>query len=204
MKISRDSVAREREESAKETGALLKSQCTKSHWQPLIKGSYRGKGEQTWVLWGETGVCGPGERPEGIITRIPELSPSLTPQHHLLQWTIPILRVSAWGIAIAPASGLPVILLWGAHTMLRGHLPVLGSRGPGRLRRCQWLSCVASELVAIPPNFLWTWLASLIGGSVAPVTPPCIGGSGRTQDRMRFVDLRQGPVLYLPPSLTSE
>lgn len=50
--------ARERSESARNPGTLLKGQHTKSSLQSLILGSSRGRTEWTRVNSGEIGVCG--------------------------------------------------------------------------------------------------------------------------------------------------
>ena len=56
---------RERGECARDTGTLIKGQCIKYHSQPLTLGSCGGREKQVRVMWGEMGVCGPGERVKG-------------------------------------------------------------------------------------------------------------------------------------------
>lgn len=80
VKISRILSTTGRRESDRDTGTLLEHQSTKSHWQPLNRGSSKGIIEQTRVSWGETGSCGSGERAERRAARVSVLSPSPTLQ----------------------------------------------------------------------------------------------------------------------------
>ena len=52
--------------------------------------------------------------------------------------------------AIALHSGFSVAPPCGAYTLLRSQLLGPGCRGPGRLRGCQWLDCVALEQELFP------------------------------------------------------
>lgn len=85
------------------------------------------------------------------------LSSSFTPQTTFFGWRTPLYTASTWGNAIAPPSDLPTILPCGAQALLRSQLSKPGNRSPGRLRGCQWVTCVAMGLGAITLTFPWIW-----------------------------------------------
>ena len=71
---------REKQKSVKDTGNVLKVQCTKSCSQPYTLDYAGERAECSRVTGGESGVCGSGEEAKGTAARIPVLCRSPIPQ----------------------------------------------------------------------------------------------------------------------------
>ena len=106
--------ARERQESAKNSGTLLKGQQTKFCLWPLTLGSGRRGGglEGTKVVQRQTELYGFSERDKGLASKAPVLSPSPTlPTDGIFpESSTPLHTASASGNALASPSLWPHLL----------------------------------------------------------------------------------------------